>query len=186
MEGQDGEGMRKSGYGISRHILDRWSPRSFSGEAMDEKDLYPLFEAARWAPSSYNSQPWRFIYATRNSDHWNRLFDLLVDFNKQWCASASALVVILSYKKFEHNGKPYLTHEFDTGAAWENLAIQATIQGLATHAMEGFDHERARSMLKVPGDYDVIAMVAIGKRGPKENLPPGLQQREVPSGRKPL
>ena len=180
------EKTRKTVYGVDHLILNRWSPRSFSGEDLSDQDLFALFEAARWAPSSFNNQPWRFIYAKRGSKHWNTILDLLVDFNKQWCASASVLVVIVSKKTFDYNGKPSVTHQFDSGAAWENLALQATSQGLVTHAMQGFDYERARKDLAIPDEYDVMAMVAIGKKGPKEKLLPELQQREVPSDRKPL
>ncbi|MGA9229620.1 MAG: nitroreductase family protein, partial [Nitrosotalea sp.] len=104
----------------------------------------------------------------------------------QWCADAFALVVIVSRKNFENNEKPSITHQFDTGAACENLALQAVSQGLITHAMAGFDYEKARKDLAVPDDYDVVAMVAIGKRGPKEKLSPELQVREIPNTRKPL
>ncbi len=177
---------RKVSFDINEHILNRWSPRSFSGEEIADGDLFSLFEAARWAPSSYNNQPWRFIYAKRNSEHWSHLFDLLGDFNKQWCDKASALAVIVARKTFEHNGQPSFTHQFDAGAAWENLAIQATSQGLATHAMAGFDYDKARKVLEVPDEYEVMAMIAIGRKGPKERLSPELQQREVPTDRKPL
>jgi len=180
------EKTRKSAYGVNHMILNRWSPRSFSGEDIGDQDLFTLFEAARWAPSSYNNQPWRFIYAKRNSKHWDTILNLLVDFNKQWCANASALVVIISKKTFDYNGKPSVTHQFDSGAAWENLALQATSQGLITHAMQGFDYERARKDLAIPDEYDVMAMVAIGKKGATEKLLPELQQREAPSDRKPL
>jgi nitroreductase len=171
-------------YSINEILVSRWSPRSFVPYDMPDKELFSLFESARWAPSSSNSQPWRFVYAKRNSDQWNDFFNLLIDFNKQWCKDASALVVVLS--KNEHNGKPSLTHQFDTGAAWENLAIQAVSQGLATHAMAGFDYEKARQVLGVPKDFDVMAMIAIGKRGPKEKLPQDLQARETPNTRIPL
>jgi len=177
---------RSTTYDINPLIVNRWSPRSFTNDEITDKELLSLFEAARWAPSSSNSQPWRFIYAKRNSKNWNDLFNLLIDFNKQWCADASALVVIVSRKNFENNGKPSITHQFDTGAAWENLAIQAVSQGLVTHAMAGFDYEKARRDLAVPDDYEVVAMVAIGKRGPKEKLSTELQAREVPNVRKPL
>jgi nitroreductase len=177
---------RSTTYAINPLIVNRWSPRSFVSEEISDNELFSLFEAARWAPSSSNSQPWRFIYAKRNSKNWNDLFNLLVDFNKQWCADASALVVIISRKNFENNEKPSITHQFDTGAAWENLAIQAVSQGLITHAMAGFDYEKARKDLAVPDDYDVVAMLAIGKRGPKEKLSPELQTREIPNTRKPL
>lgn len=177
---------RKPGYDIHHDILNRWSPRSFSGQEISDRDLFSLFEAARWAPSSFNNQPWRFIYAKKNSKKWDLLFGLLVDFNKQWCSNASVLVVIVSRKTFEYNGKPSPTHQFDTGSAWENLAIQAVSIGLVTHAMQGFDYDKAKKDLEVPDEYEVIAMVAIGKKGEKERLSAELQQREVPSNRKPL
>ena len=177
---------RKPSFEINEHILNRWSPRSFSGEDLSDADLYALFEAARWAPSSYNNQPWRFIFAKRGSEHWAVLFELLGDFNKQWCVKASALAVVVSHKNIDHNGKPSFTHQFDSGAAWQNLAIQATTQGLATHAMAGFDYEDARKVLEVPDDYEVMAMIAIGRKGPREGLSEELQQREFPSDRKPL
>ena len=177
---------RSTTYDINDLIVNRWSPRSFLPEELSDKTLFSLFEAARWAPSSSNGQPWRFIFAKRNSQHWNGLFNLLVDFNKQWCANASVLVVVLAKKTFEHNGQPIATRQFDAGAAWENLALQAVSQGLITHGMAGFDYEKARKDLAVPDDYEVVAMIAIGKVGPKEKLSPELQTREVPSTRKPL
>lgn len=177
---------RSTTYEINDLIVNRWSPRSFLSEEISDKQLFSLFEAARWAPSSSNGQPWRFIFAKRNSQHWNGIFNLLVDFNKQWCANASVLVVVLAKKTFEHNGQPISTRQFDAGAAWENLALQAVTQGLITHAMAGFDYEKARRDLAVPDDYEVVAMIAIGKSGPKEKLSPELQAREVPSTRKPL
>jgi nitroreductase len=177
---------RNTTYEINDLIVNRWSPRSFLPEELSDKKLFSLFEAARWAPSSSNGQPWRFIFAKRDSQHWNGLFNLLVDFNKQWCANASVLVVVLAKKTFEHNGQPIATRQFDAGAAWENLALQAISEGLFTHAMAGFDYEKARKDLAVPDDYDVVAMIAIGKIGPKEKLSSELQTREVPSTRKPL
>jgi nitroreductase len=145
-----------------------------------------LFEADRWAPSSYNGQPWRFIYAKRNSEYWDKLFKLMVDFNKSWAKNAAVLVVVISRKNFEHDGKPSVTHQFDAGAAWENLALQGETQGLVTHGMQGFDYEKARRDLSIPETFDVIAMVAIGKPAPKEILPTDVQQREQASDRKPL
>lgn len=177
---------RKAAYEINSLILSRWSPRSMSGEEISDNELMSLFEAARWAPSSYNNQPWRFIYSKRNSASWNKFFNLLVDFNKGWAKNASALVVIISRKNFEHNEKPSITHQFDTGAAWENLALEATSRGLVTHGMQGFDYEQARKELNIPDSFDVMAMVVIGKKSPKENLPLELQEREYPSDRKPL
>jgi len=182
----DVEKTRKAAFEINPLILNRWSPRSFTGQELGDKELFSLFEAARWAPSSFNNQPWRLIYAKRNSQHWNLLFSLLADGNKSWCANASVLVVIVSKKTFDYNGKPSITHQFDAGAAWENLALQAATQGLVTHAMQGFDYEQAKRELNVPDDYEVMAMVAIGKRASREKLSPELQKKETPNDRKPL
>jgi len=157
-----------------------------SGEEISDTELMRLFEAARWAPSSYNGQPWRFIYAKRNTEHWDKLLNLMVDFNKSWAKNAAVLLVIISRKNFEEDEKPSVTHQFDAGAAWENLALQGETQGLVTHGMQGFDYEKARRDLSVPDTFDVMAMVAIGKPVPKEILPPDIQKREQVSDRKPI
>ena len=175
---------RKPEYAIDPLFVNRWSPRALSTELMEEKDLMKLFEAARWAPSSYNAQQWRFIYAKRGTKEWETLFHLLVPFNQSWAKNAAYLVVILSRKRFEYNDEPSRTHSFDAGAAWQNLALQATLLGLVAHGMEGFDYERTRKELNVPEKYDIEAMIAIGKPGKKEDLPPELQEREFPSDRK--
>ena len=173
-----GKTPRQPQYNINPLLLHRWSPRAMSGEEISDTELMRLFEAARWAPSSYNGQPWRFIYAKRNSESWDKLFSLMVDFNKSWAKNAAVLVVIISRKNFEHDGKPSVTHQFDAGAAWENLALQGETQGLVTHGMQGFDYEKARRDLSIPTTFDVMAMVAIGKPAPKEILPTDVQQRE--------
>lgn len=171
---------------INSVFVNRWSPRGMTGEELDDEDLMALFEAARWAPSSYNNQPWRFIYAKRNTKSWNSLFDLLVEGNKAWAKDSAALVVLISRKNFEYNGKPSVTHQLDAGAAWENLALEACFRGIVTHGVEGFDYQRARQELDIPEDYDVMAMIAIGKKGSKEKLPGPLRDRESPTDRKPL
>lgn len=181
-----GKTPRHSEHDINPLLLHRWSPRAMSGEEISDTELMRLFEAARWAPSSYNGQPWRFIYAKRNSEYWDKLFDLMVDFNKSWAKNAAALVVIISRKNFEHDDTPSVTHQFDAGAAWENLALQGETQGLVTHGMQGFNYDKARRDLSIPDTFDVMAMVAIGKPAPKEVLPAEVQQREQASDRKPL
>lgn len=157
-----------------------------TGEEISQNSLFDLFEAARWAPSSFNNQPWRFIYAGKNSDYWDIFYNFLNKFNQSWAKNASVLVVVISARNFEHNGKYSKTHAFDTGAAWENLAIEATTKGLVTHAMEGFDYEEVRNKLKVPENYEIHAMIAIGKQDKKEKLPKDLQEQETMSDRKPL
>lgn len=177
---------RSPEYGVDLLFLNRWSPRAMSGEPLSEYEFMSLLEAARWAPSSYNNQPWRFLYAFRDSDHWDTFFDLLVDFNQKWAGDAAVLMLIVSHTKFEHNGEASRTHSFDAGAAWENLALQGARNGLVVHAMEGFDDEQAREDLDVPEEYDVEAMVAVGNPGDPEDLPDDLQERETPSDRKPV
>ena len=124
---------RKANYDIDSLILNRWSPRAMSSEEMKEDEFMPLFEAARWAPSSYNAQPWRFLYAKRGTENWDKFFNLLVEFNQSWAKTASLLVVVISRKTFEHNEKPAVTHQFDAGSAWENLALEASKRGLVAH-----------------------------------------------------
>lgn len=182
----ENESARKSNYPISPLILNRWSPRSMTGEALNDDDIMSLFEAARWAPSSYNNQPWRFIYAKRNTEHWDRFFNLLAEGNKNWTKNAALLVVVISRKNFEFNEKPAITHQFDAGSAWENLALEASSRGIVAHGMQGFDYEKAGVNLGVPHDFEVMAMIAIGKKGPIEILPPELQEMEKLTDRKPL
>ena len=175
---------RKPSIPVHPLFLNRWSCRAFSGEKISKRELMSLFEAARWAPSSFNNQHWRFLFAMRESKEWGVFFGLLGEFNQQWCRNAAALVVIVSKKTFDYNKKPAVTHSFDTGAAWENIALQASINGLVAHGMEGFDYNKARKNLCVPADHQVEAMVAIGKPGRKEDLPPEMRQKEFPSSRK--
>jgi nitroreductase len=177
---------RKPDYPILPLILNRWSPRSMSGEGMTDEELMPLFEAARWAPSSYNGQPWRFHYAKRGTPHWHDFFSLMVEGNQSWTKDAAVLVVVVSRTTFEHNEKLSHTHSFDTGAAWMNLALEASARGYVAHGMEGFDYEKAKSVLNLSEHYRVEAMIAIGKRAPLEHLSKELRVREKPSTRRPL
>jgi nitroreductase len=162
---------RKPEYPIDDIFIKRWSPRAMSGESVIKKELMSLFEAARWAPSSFNNQSWRFLYSLKDSDSWDTYFDLLVEGNQLWAKKAGALIVIISKTTFDYNGKPTKTHAFDTGAAWENLALQGSISGLVVHGMQGFDYVRAKSELNIPDEYEVQAMAAIGKPGDRNELP---------------
>ena len=173
-------------YRINSLILNRWSPRSMTGETLSDDDIMSLFEAARWAPSSSNNQPWRFIYAKRNTEHWDRFFNLLMEGNKIWAKNAALLIVVISRKNFEFNEKPAITHQFDAGSAWENLALEASSRGIVAHGMQGFDYKKAGVDLAIPPDFEVMAMIAIGKKGSTEILPPELQEKEKLTNRKPL
>ncbi len=177
---------RKADHPIESLFLERWSPRAMSGEKLSDGEVLTLFEAARWAPSTYNEQEWRFVYARRETPQWPALFDLLIEFNQGWCKNAALLAVAIAHKVFDRGGKPNPVHLFDLGAAFENIALQGTAMGLVVHGMAGFDYEKARTSLKVPDDYAVAAMFAIGRPGPIEVLPEAMREREVPSDRKPV
>jgi nitroreductase len=157
-----------------------------SGEPIADEELRTLFEAARWAPSSGNSQPWRFLYAHRDTAHWPLFLDLLVERNREWCVNAAALVVFTSRTTHEETGRPLRTHSYDTGSAWVSFALQGWLKGLVVHGMAGFDYDRARQVLNVPDDFAVEAMAAVGRPGPVESLPEFQRGRELPSQRKPL
>ena len=173
-------------YPIEPIILNRWSPRAMSGESLDDATIMSLFEAARWAPSSYNGQPWRFVYAKRETASWQSFFDLMVPFNQSWAKNAAALVVVCSRATFELNNASSRTHSFDTGAACENMALQGSAMGLVVHGMEGFDYDKAAAVIKLPKEYVAEAMFAIGKPGKISDLPKELQEREMLSDRKPI
>lgn len=177
---------RKADFPIDDLFLRRWSPRSMSGEPLTEQELLTLFEAARWAPSSFNEQEWRFLYARRQTEHWSLFFDLLSEGNQVWCQRAAVLGLVLSHKVFTRNGKPNPVHAFDTGAAFQNLALQGTLLGLVIHAMSGYDRGRARAQLQVPDAFELEAMFAIGRPGSPNDLPAEVAAREIPSGRKPV
>ncbi len=180
------ENTRRADHNINSIFVNRWSPRSMTGEEIKDDDLMSLFEAARWAPSSFNNQPWKFIYSKRTDSEWSKFLDLLNEGNSIWAKDAGVLVVIISRKNFEYNEKPSITHQFDAGAAWENLALEASTRGIVAHGMQGFDYQKARESLNIPDNFDVMAMIAIGKRGPIEKLPSKLQQVEHPNDRKSL
>ena len=181
-----GSAQRKPEYEIDRLFVDRWSPRAMSGAELSDNELLLLFEAARWAPSSYNNQPWRFLYARRATPHWPVFFDLLVPGNQTWAQHAAVLILIVSKTTMDRNGQPSRTHAFDTGAAWQNLALQGWLKSLVVHGMEGFDYDKAVQVLAIPDGYQVAVMVAVGKPGQQDDLPARLQEREVPSPRKNL
>lgn len=181
---------RVAEYPIHPQFTERWSPRAFSAESIPQETLLSFFEAARWAPSAYNSQPWRFLYARRDTPDWQRFLNLLNEFNRGWAQHASALVIIISKTTFTAPGAseetPALWHTFDTGAAWGYLALQASLSGWHTHGMAGFDQELTRTELKIPEEYALHAAVAIGKLGDKASLADYLQAREAPGPRRPV
>ncbi len=183
-------GNRTADHPIDPIFLERWSPRAFTGEAMPEAELMTMFEAARWAPSSYNSQPWRFVYARRDTPHWEPMLSLLNDFNRSWAKDAAVVMVLASNSLMLPLGAekpvPSHSHSLDAGSAWAQLALQATRSGWYAHGMVGFDQARAFAELDFPEGYRVEAAIAIGRKGDPGLLPEGLRAREMPSGRNPL
>lgn len=158
----------------------RWSPRSFTGERISDDSFAALVEAARWAPSSRNMQPWRLIYTDRDSSEWETFTGLLNESNREWAHKASHLVLFLS--EDTHPGRA-----FDTGAAWMSFALQAQLLGLGTHPMGGFKKDESLSSLNVPDGYVPMAMVAVGPIGTPEDLPEDRQDSErTRSDRKPF
>jgi nitroreductase len=180
----DAQKYRTADYPIEPLILKRWSPRAMSGEEISEQELMTMFEAARWAPSSFNAQQWRALYAGRGTEHWNVFFNLLGEGNRTWAKNAAVLVVFISRKNFDYNNKPSITHSYDAGSAWENFALQGFKLGLVVHGMQGFDYDRARRDLGIPDEFQVEAMAAVGRPGRKEDLPQNLQERETPTDRR--
>lgn len=176
---------RTTKYSIDNIFLERYSSRAMSGEKITEEEIMTLFDASRWAPSASNSQPWRFIYAMRETSFFEKFFSFLAEGNKIWCKKASALVIVIS-KKYSDNGRLLTTNSFDTGSAWENLALQSVNMNLITHGMAGFDYDMAKRELSIPNDYNVEIMIAIGKPSKVEDLPEKLREREKPNDRKNL
>ena len=179
---------RTAPYAIEPLFLDRWSPRAFDGSAMPQADLDTIMEAARWAPSAFNYQPWRFLYAHRDSKDWPTFLSALMPFNQSWAQHASVLIYVLSDSMMDgkDGATPSHSHSFDTGAAWALLALQATRLGYQAHGMTGVDFDAARVALEIPDRFRLEAAAVIGRLGDKASLPEALQAREKPSDRKPI
>ncbi|HZU09119.1 MAG TPA: nitroreductase family protein [Pseudacidobacterium sp.] len=173
--------------GVADVIYARWSPRAYADKQVSSEDLRKIFDAARWAASSYNEQPWRFFVGRRGDATYQKIFDTLVEFNQQWAKSAPVLILSVASKKFAHNGSPNYHALHDTGAATATLSLAATSLGLHTHSMAGFDHDKARKAFNVPEDYDIGAVTALGYLGDPEGLPEQMKKTELsPRQRKDL
>ena len=177
--------VRKADYPVDAAFLNRWSPRAFDSREVPEQTLMAAFEAARWAASSFNEQPWRFVIARSEEDR-KRFVSFLMEANRVWAKDAPVLVVVCSKKTFSHNGSPNRVYQFDAGAASAYLTLGCELNGLIAHGMAGFDTEGARATLGLPTDFDAIAVFAIGYHGDPAKLPADVAAREVPSGRRPV
>lgn len=183
-----GAKLRQSAYAVDPLFIERWSPRAFTGESIDEPQLFTAFEAAHWAPSANNYQPWRFVYARRESARFDAFVGLLTARNREWAHKASAIVYFISDKIVETPEKqgPSHSHAFDTGAAWSNFAHQLHLLGYATRAMGGFDRDAAPEVLNVSDRFHIHVAVAVGRPDHPDTLPESFRDREVPNARRPL
>ena len=181
---------RTADHAIEPMFLERWSPRAFTAEPIPDEVLMSLFEAARWAPSAFNGQPWRFVYAKRDTPAWDKLFAVLIPYNQGWVKNASVLMFAISdrfRRAPEREPQPVYSHSFDAGAAWAYLALQASRVGWAAHGMSGFDVLGAYAVMEIPeAEYRVEAAIAVGRPTSADTLEEPYRSREVPSPRKPV
>ncbi|MEP2670119.1 MAG: nitroreductase family protein [Cyclobacteriaceae bacterium] len=179
--------LSKVEFPVNSLIEQRRSKRSFLNKPVEQEKISSLFEAARWAPSSMNEQPWSYLYATKDQGElWNKLFDTLMEGNKIWVKDAPLLVLSLARKSFERNDRTNTTAKYDLGGANAFLSLQATEMGLNVHQMGGYDAQKVRLDFNVPDHYEIGVIMAIGYPGDPEQLPENLKQREVaPRRRKP-
>jgi len=174
--------------GVLPALLSRWSPRSFSEREIGAADLRRVFEAARWAASSSNEQPWRFIVGRRKSLTHQKIFETLVGFNKEWAGAAPVLILGVASAKFSRNGSPNGYALYDLGAAASYLTLQAAALGIRTHQMAGFDHDAARKTFDIPEDFLLGSVIAMGYQGEPAALQNDrlVAQETTPRSRKPL
>lgn len=181
------EKLAPSDYPVHNLIRRRWSPRAFSDRPVSEFDLSTMLEAARWAPSCNNEQPWRYYYALQGSDGFEKLLGCLSEGNKPWCKDAAGLLVSATRKTFEKNGKANDWAGHDAGMANLNLFLQGTELGIFCHPMAGFDKEAVIRALSLDDDIAPVCMIAFGYAGKAEDLPAPYDERELlPRVRKPV
>jgi nitroreductase len=173
---------------IHNLIRERWSPRAFADKSIPADVLRSLFEAARWAPSSNNEQPWAYLVATKeDTENYVKTLGVLVEFNANWAKNAPVLALGVAKLTFSKNSTPNRNASYDLGAATALLSVEATARGLFVHQMAGFDPQKSREVFAIPSNWDAFAALAIGFPGSSESLPPSLKDRELaPRVRKPL
>jgi len=175
---------------IASLIAQRWSPRAFdSAKAVTEKDVLALLEAARWAPSCFGDEPWRFVVCNRSIDEaaWEKMRGCLAEKNQLWATHASVLILACSVPTFSHNGSVNRWSQYDTGAASENVCLQAASMGLAAHQMGGFDADKMRAVFGIPDEVELMAVIAVGHPGAMDELHEDFQTMEnAARERKPL
>ena len=177
-----------SDFPVHELIRERWSPRAFADKPVAQDVLRSIFEAARWAPSSNNEQPWAYLVAARDDkENFEKMLSVLVEFNASWAKGAAVLAIAVAELAFAKNNAPNRNAQYDTGAATALLSVEATARGLSVHQMAGFDPEKARQVFGIPTGWEAIAAIAIGYAGDPATLPQPLKDREMaPRKRKPI
>lgn len=171
-------------YDIMSEIKNRWSPRAIDTAKIPREEVMALLEAARYAPSCFNEQPWRFIIADEEAT-LEKMRSALTPSNRTWAGTAPVLLLLAARKSFTMNGQENFWHMFDTGTAWGYLSLEAQRRGYITHAMGGFDGETVIKAFSIPDEYEVVTIIAIGRPGNPAQLSEELQSREEPATRKP-
>jgi len=166
---------------INEFSRERWSPRAFSGNPVQTRLIASLLEAARWAPSANNEQPWRFIIGFKGDDTWDKLFDTLVGWNQQWAGDAPLLLLVVGQEHYTSNGKKNDWVAYDCGQAMAHITVEATRLGLYTHQMGGFSAEKAVELFEIPEGNKPLAVMAVGYYGNPETLPEEQKEREKAS-----
>jgi len=176
---------RDNDSGVDELFIRRWSPRAFQPYDIDQRTMQRIMDAARWSPSCFNAQPWRFFTSSERT--FDEFLDLLVEGNQAWAKNASVLGFAVGQKNFEHNGKPNDYTGFDSGAAWMSLSLQARIEGFYTHGMGGIKKEEATNYFKIDTkDAEILMGFAIGKLADLEDLDEEQRAKEIPNDRKAL
>lgn len=159
--------------------MTRWSPRAFSSNPVETKKIFSLIEAARWAPSAFNEQPWRFIIGQKGDDTYDKIFGTLVEWNQKWSKNAPVLILNLAKKTFTHNNTQNVTFKYDLGQAVGFMSLEAVNLGLVSHQMTGFDASKAANLFEVPDDFQVVSVMAVGYQGETDELPEEFAKIEI-------
>ena len=174
--------MRKptnNNYPVNQFVKQRWSPRAFDEKPIDKERINSILEAARWAASAYNEQPWRFIVGIKGDETYEKILSTLVEWNQQWAGKAPVLVLNLGKKTFTRGGKKNVMFKYDLGQAAAFMCLEAVNHGVYTHQMSGFDPEKAAELLHIPGDFQAVTVTAFGYYGRAEDLPEDMYKSEM-------
>ena len=166
-------------YSINKLIEYRWSTRSFSSKPVKREQLQSILEAARWAPSAFNEQPWRFILGQKGDSTYDTILSTLIDWNIIWASNASVLILNIAKKTFTRNGNNNVTFKYDLGQAVAFMILEAINQGLHTHQMSGFDANKAVKLFDIPNDFQTVSVTVLGYYGNVDDLPEDMATMET-------